>query len=207
MTRVIGGSARGREIATPPGRATRPTTDRAREAIFSALEAALGSLHGRAFLDLYAGSGAVGLEAASRGAWPVVCVERDRRTAALIGRNARALALGAVQIVPGSVAAYLEGTPRTLFDVVFLDPPYDTPATSVQEVVATLAARGWLVADAIVAVERSRRSDPWEWPEGVRAVRDRRYGETIVWYGRAGDAPTSRETPAPEPVPAGEESQ
>ena len=89
MTRIIGGDAGGRRLRTPTGAGTRPTSDRVREALFSAVDAALGSLHGLRFLDLYAGSGAVGLEARSRGAGVVTLVEQDRRTATVIRENVR----------------------------------------------------------------------------------------------------------------------
>src|SRR3954462_5339172 len=124
MTRIIGGSAGGRRIATPTGLHTRPTTDRVREALFSTIEAWCGSLQGLRFLDLYAGSGAVGIEAWSRGAGVVTLVESDRRTARLIGDNARALGFPKAAAVAGSVAATLGRPPSAPYDVAFLDPPY-----------------------------------------------------------------------------------
>src|SRR6188472_4251172 len=105
MTRIIGGAAGGRRISTPRGVHTRPTSDRVREALFSAIESWCGSLHGLRFLDLYAGSGAVGLEAWSRGAGVVTLVEQDRRTAALISGNARTLGFPKANVVVGPVAA------------------------------------------------------------------------------------------------------
>jgi len=108
MTRIIGGMAGGRRLQTPPGSLTRPTSDRVREALFSAIESALGSLAGLRFLDLYAGSGAVGLEAASRGAVAVTLAERDRRTAALAHRNGSALGLAEVEVVTAPVARHLQ---------------------------------------------------------------------------------------------------
>src|SRR4051794_41533827 len=105
MTRIIGGDAGGRRITAPSGHHTRPTTDRVREALFSSVEAWCGSLQGLRFLDLYAGSGAVGLEAWSRGAGVVTLVEADRRTARLIGDNARTLGFAKADVVSGSVAA------------------------------------------------------------------------------------------------------
>src|SRR3990170_2743067 len=107
MTRIIGGSAGGRRLSTPRGLNTRPTSDRVREALFSAIEAWCGSLAGLRFLDLYAGSGAVGLEARSRGAGVVTLVEQDRRTAALISDNARALGFTRANVLPFPVAATL----------------------------------------------------------------------------------------------------
>ena len=107
MTRIIGGTAGGRRLETPRGQTTRPTSDRVREALFSAIESRTGSLDGLRFLDLYAGSGAVGLEAWSRGAGVVTMVEHDRRTAALITRNAAALGFAKARVVATSVATFL----------------------------------------------------------------------------------------------------
>src|SRR5215216_3738843 len=131
MTRIIGGSAGGRRITAPSGQQTRPTTDRVREALFSSVEAWCGSLSGLRFLDLYAGSGAVGLEAWSRGAGVVTLVEQDRRTASLISANARRLGFAKAHVVVASVAVALQRTPSAPYDVVFLDPPYPTPADEV----------------------------------------------------------------------------
>ena len=112
MTRIIGGSAGGRRIQTPRGVNTRPTSDRVREALFSAIESWCGSLHGLRFLDLYAGSGAVGLEAWSRGAGVVTLVEQDRRTASLIADNARTLGFPKAHVVTAAVAGPSCGLPR-----------------------------------------------------------------------------------------------
>jgi 16S rRNA (guanine966-N2)-methyltransferase len=187
VTRIIGGTAGGRRLRTPAGEATRPTSDRVREALFSALEAALGTLTGHAFLDLYAGSGAVGLEAASRGATPVVAVESDRRTARLVEANARAVGL-AVIVRSQPVARVLASPPPAWtgpgFDVVFADPPY--PLGN-EELVATLGAlirNGWVGPGGAVVVERSARSVAPVWPDGLELRRQKKYGETVLWYLR-----------------------
>ena len=185
MTRIIGGSAGGRRIATPRGSQTRPTSDRVREALFSAVEAWCGSLHGLRFLDLYAGSGAVGLEAWSRGAGVVTLVESDRRTAALIGQNARTLGFARANVLATSVTQALAKPPAAPYDVVFLDPPYPLDETGLAGDLAALAANDWLVPGALVVVERSARSPQPTWPEGFEDVRSRRYGETTLWYGHA----------------------
>src|SRR6478735_4951588 len=124
MTRIIGGAAGGRRISTPRGVLTRPTSDRVREALFSAIESWCGSLRGLRFLDLYAGSGAIGLEAWSRGAGVVTLVEQDRRTAALVRDNARTIGFSKAVVVASSVAGTLRRSPAAPYDVVFLDPPY-----------------------------------------------------------------------------------
>lgn len=188
MTRIIGGSVGGRRLSTPRGRDTRPTSDRVREALFSAVESWCGSLAGLRFLDLYAGSGAVGLEARSRGAGVVTLVEQDRRTATLISRNARALGLTHVEVLHGAVAGVVSREPQAPYDVAFLDPPYPLPNTEVEMVLARLVDHDWLTPGALVVVERSSRGDSPAWPEGLEGTRDKKYGETLLRYGHA--APT-----------------
>ena len=184
MTRIIGGSAGGRRIDAPRGTSTRPSSDRVREALFSAIESWCGSLQGLRFLDLYAGSGAVGLEAWSRGAGVVTLVEQDRRTAAMITANAHSLGFGKAHVVVASVGATLTRPPAAPYDVVFLDPPYPTPGDEVDDNLARLTA-DWVVPGAMVVVERSARSRPPEWPDGFTETRERKYGETTLWYGHA----------------------
>lgn len=187
MTRIIGGRAGGRRIDTPRGTATRPTSDRVREALFSAVESWCGSLQGLRFLDLYAGSGAVGLEAWSRGAAAVTLVERDRRTAAVISANAAALGFAGADVLVAPVGTTLARPPRPMrppYDVVYLDPPYPLPDPDVDAHLAALAA-AWVVPGAMVVVERSSRSRAPAWPDGFGDTRERRYGETTLWYGHA----------------------
>ena len=185
MTRIIGGSVGGRRIQTPRGSATRPTSDRVREALFSAIESWCGSLHGLRFLDLYAGSGAVGLEAWSRGAGVVTLVEQDRRAAALIRENARSLGFVRANVVPGAVSSALLRPPAAPYDVAYLDPPYPLAEESVAADLQSLVDHHWLVPGALVVVERSSRSPEPGWPEGFTDRRGRRYGETVLWYGHA----------------------
>ena len=189
MTRIIGGQAGGRRLQTPRGDLTRPTADRVREALFSALESTLGSLNGLRFLDLYAGSGAVGLEAWSRGAAAVTFVERDRRTAATVRTNAAVVGCRAARVVTASVSTVLAGTVVDApYDVVFTDPPYATSADKVAADLRALVDGGWLTAGAVVVVERPARSGPVAWPEGLVEDRVRTYGETALWTARAGPA-------------------
>jgi len=194
MTRIIGGSAGGRRITAPAGQQTRPTTDRVREALFSSIEAWCGSLRGLRFLDLYAGSGAIGLEAWSRGAGVVTFVESDRRTARVIEANAASLGFAKADVVPASVTATLTRPPAAPYDIAFLDPPYPLDDVSVAEELALLSAQGWLVPGALVVVERSSRSPEPIWPTGIDAARSKRYGETTLWYGHAA-APDEPEEP------------
>jgi 16S rRNA (guanine966-N2)-methyltransferase len=185
VTRIIAGTAGGRRLRTPRGTSTRPTSDRVREALFSAVDSALGSVAGLRFLDLYAGSGAVGLEARSRGAGVVTLVEQDRRTVALIRENAAALGFHGVEVLPSPVARTLAHPPRTPYDIVFLDPPYSLPTAEVEEMLTLLVANGWLVGDALLVVERSGRDAGPSWPAGCVPDRSRRYGDTTLWYGHA----------------------
>jgi len=188
MSRIIGGTAGGRRLKTPTGAATRPTSDRVREALFSALESGLGSLTGLRFLDLYAGSGAVGLEAWSRGAGVVTLVEHDRRAAALISANAKSIGFAAASVLTAPVSATLRRPPPAPYDVVFLDPPYPLTSEEVDDDLSALDDNDWLVPGALVVVERSVRSDPPTWPDGFTDRREKNYGETVLWYGRAAQA-------------------
>lgn len=185
MTRIIGGAAGGRRIATPRGDGTRPTSDRVREALFSAIESWCGSLHGLRFLDLYAGSGAVGLEAWSRGADAVTLVEHDRRTAALIRSNAAALGFPQADVRASTVTSAVAHPPSAPYDIVFVDPPYSLDEVTLGGDLAALVAHGWLAPDAMVVVERSARGPEPSWPKGIVGDRLKRYGETALWYGHA----------------------
>lgn len=182
MTRIVAGTAGGRRLAVPPGDRTRPTSDRAREAMFGTL-AALLDLDGVRVLDLFAGSGAVGLEAVSRGAAAALLVESDARAAATARDNARALGLSdRVTVRRDRVGRVLAGEPGA-YDLVFADPPY---ALADAELAALLhrLTEGWLAPGAVLAVERSSRGPGLAWPEGVEALKERRYGEGTLWYGR-----------------------
>ncbi|WP_341719520.1 16S rRNA (guanine(966)-N(2))-methyltransferase RsmD [Micromonospora sp. FIMYZ51] len=185
MTRIVAGTLGGRRITAPPGAGTRPTSDRVREALFSSLATEL-DLDGARFADLYAGSGAVGLEALSRGAAHVLLVESDPRAARVIRDNVAALrAAPAARLVTGKVATVLAAGPEgDPYDVVFADPPYAVSDEAVAAMLAALVDGGWLAPEAVVVVERSSRSTPIEWVEGVTGQRSRRYGETTLWYGR-----------------------
>lgn len=188
MTRIIGGLASGRRLQTHRGLTTRPTSDRVREALFSSIESWCGSLSGLRFLDLYAGSGAVGLEAWSRGAGVVTLVEEDRRTSGLIRTNARAIGFPGADVVSSTVSNTLRRSPAAPYDVAFLDPPYPMPTADVDADLRLLDHHDWLVPGAMVVVERSARSDPPAFPGDFTDRRERRYGETTLWYGHAAPA-------------------
>jgi 16S rRNA (guanine966-N2)-methyltransferase len=190
MSRIIAGSAGGRRIRMPPGSGTRPTTDRVREAIFSAIAAwaatsaaaAEQTLAGLGFCDLYAGSGAVGLEAASRGASPVLLVEQDRLAAQHIRRNSAELGLS-VTVKLGDVSSLLHRSAPAGFDIVFADPPYDYASEDVDAQLVRLIDHGWVTRPGLVILERSGRSAPPNWPAVVPKTWARPYGETTVYFG------------------------
>lgn len=189
MTRIIAGVHGGRRLSAPAGAQTRPTSDRVREAFFSSL-ATMTDLDGARFADLYAGSGAVGLEALSRGATFALLVEADARAARVIRDNMVALqAGGAARLITGKVSQVLAAPPEGgPYDVVFADPPYAAPDDEVAELQRSLVDQGWLAEDAVVVLERSSRTavrgQPLSWVDGITPERAKRYGETTLWYGR-----------------------
>lgn len=203
MTRLVGGSAGGRRLRTPSGAATRPTTDRVREALFSSLESSLGGLDGLRVLDLYAGSGALGLEALSRGAAALTAVEHDRRTARLVEANAREVGLGPVEVLARPVGRALAAPPRAAYDLVLADPPYDVAEADVADVLALLVQQGWIAPGGTLVLERSARSPEPAWPAGLEPERRKAYGETALWYVRATSPvePIEPAEPVPDPAP------
>jgi 16S rRNA (guanine966-N2)-methyltransferase len=189
MTRIIAGAHGGRRLVAPPGVQTRPTSDRVREAFFSAL-GTMADLSGARFADLYAGSGAVGLEALSRGAVHALLVESDAKAARIIRDNIVTLKVGAAaRLITGRVDQVLATPPDGgPYDVVFADPPYAVTDEEVTQVQQALVTNGWLTPDAVVVFERSTRTvvrgTALSWVDGITADRSRRYGETTLWYGR-----------------------
>lgn len=185
MTRIIAGTAAGARLQAPAGRETRPTSDRVREALFSRLEHD-GLLDATRVLDLYAGSGALGLEALSRGARSAVLVEHGPVAARLIRRNLGSTGLAEGLIVADRVERVLArdvGGPP--FDLVLADPPYTLDEPALAEVLVRLVGGGWLAPRAVVVVERSTRTPEPVWPRGLARYDDRRYGETRLWFAEA----------------------
>ncbi len=182
MTRIIAGTARGRRLVVPSNGA-RPTSDRVRESMFASLDHLLGGFGGVRVLDLFAGTGALGLEAVSRGAGSAVLVERDRAGAEVARANATALGLPGVRVVRASVADHLSGAPQP-YGLVLADPPYATGSGEVEALLAALT-RGWLAPDAVVVVERPSRNGAFRWPTRIEQVQRKVYGTTTLWYGRA----------------------
>ena len=217
MARVIAGEAGGRRLAVPDGRATRPTSDRAREGLFGTVTSIVGPLTGTRVLDLYAGSGAVGLEALSRGASRVLLVESGARATAVIRQNIEAIGLPGATLIADRVERVLARGPQQAtrapqqavrgpeqatrglervpapdggqYDVAFADPPYAMADAEISRVLSLLADEGWLARDALVIVERATRSGPVRWPDGFVPDRARKYGEATFWYGLAPKSP------------------
>lgn len=181
MTRIIAGIAGGRRLLTPHGSGTRPTSDRVREALFARLEHLDALVEGHV-VDLYAGSGALGLEAVSRGADSALLVESDRKAAATIGKNVRHLGLTGVQVRAGTVESVVGAPLSPPADLVFIDPPYAVGEDALAAVLAGLATHGSLAVDAVLVVERSSRSPEPVWPADVELIGPRRYGETTCWF-------------------------
>ena len=182
MTRIIAGSFGGRRITTPKGDGTRPTSDRVREALFSSLESELGGFDEELrVLDLFAGSGALGLEALSRGAGHAVFVETSNQAAAVVQRNLRDLGASG-RVERAKAERWVEDGDADLFGLVFVDPPYAMPTQQVSALVRAVR-ESWTEPDALFVVERATR-DPFVWPENVEGLRSRKYGETTLWYGR-----------------------
>jgi 16S rRNA (guanine966-N2)-methyltransferase len=190
VTRIISGSRGGRRLTMPPGDQTRPTSGKVREALFSALASWTGgssgpadvALKGWSFCDLYAGSGAVGLEAASRGANPVVLVEFARRAIRTIEQNVAAVGLE-VEVRRDTVEEVVRRQPPYPFDIVFLDPPYELATTSVEAILRDLVANSWLTAEGLVVLERSSRDPAPRWPDALGDTWEKKYGETVLYFG------------------------
>ena len=203
MTRLIAGKAGGRRLRVPPGQGTRPTSDRAREGLFASLVSEFGDLSHLRVLDLYAGSGAVGLEALSRGAARVLLVESDARAASVIKANIEAVALPGAAVAAGRVERLLGRPPEGgRYDLVFADPPYVVTGEAVARVLTQLK-NGWLCEGALVVVERATRSGPLDWPPGFSAGKSRRYGEATFWYGWYGSGAEASQAEHPREAASG----
>lgn len=190
--RVIAGVAKGIPLRAPGGSSspTRPTTDRVREAVFSVLAdwaRTLGGpaeeqLAGLSFLDLYAGSGALAIEAMSRGAARAVAVDSASAAVAAIRANAQAAGLD-IAVARASVSEFLKKSAPAPFDIVWLDPPYHLTAKAVDDALALLIP-GWVAPGGMVAVERSARDQEPNWPAGLVLHSSKRYGETVVHFAQ-----------------------
>ncbi len=179
VTRIVAGKAGGRRLKVPP-KGTRPTSERVREALFNALETA-GELDGVRVLDLYAGSGALGLEALSRGAADALFVEADRRAVDVLRGNVAALGLGG-SIRAGQVETVVAAPALKPFELVLADPPYSVDSAALGDMLAALAEGGWIHDGALVVIERAARDGEPDWPAGFKPSRAKKYGDTAVYW-------------------------
>ena len=207
MSRIIAGAAGGTPLSAVPGSLTRPTTDRVKEALFSRLDA-FDVIAGARVLDLYAGSGSLGVESGSRGAQSVELVESDAKASAVCQRNADLLngVLGrkAVTVHRSKVEPFLDrAAPPATWDLVFLDPPDPLDEVALSAVLHKLSAH--LSPAAVVVVERSSRSPEPEWPASLARFAEKKYGETRLWFAEpfVPDAIGGDDVPAAGSEPAG----
>lgn len=181
MTRIVAGSAKGRTLAVPKS-GTRPTSERVREALFSRLDH-MNVLNGTTVLDLYAGTGALGLEALSRGSTRATLVEKSSAAARVASANVRSTGLPA-RVVTADVRAYLAArTGEDLcgdVDLVFIDPPYEIPEADMTTILSLLGP--WIGPDALVVVERSTRAPAPTWPPFLVLEDQRTWGETVAYF-------------------------
>ena len=182
MTRIIAGDFRGRSLKIPPT-VTRPTSSRVREAVFSSVQHAMAGFTGLAVLDLFAGSGALGIEALSRGADHTVFIESDAGALATIRDNLAACGTRAGTVLRADVLAHVAQPAPEPFDVVFADPPYKLSDADCERMLGHLATNGWLADGAIVMLERGKGGNII-WPATLPESGNKAYGDTVVWYGR-----------------------
>jgi 16S rRNA (guanine966-N2)-methyltransferase len=183
--RIIAGVAKGRSLSSVAG-ATRPTSDRAREAIFSTLTSEFGDFLGLHILDLFAGSGAMGLEALSRGASLVHCVEKDDAAVKTVSTNAalvqKALPVGVFHLFHMPVQKFVEGTPQNQYHFIYIDPPYDFADSELTTILEKLHVNNFLKTDAVIALERASKTPQPIWPEGYEPSRTKVYGQASINY-------------------------
>ena len=184
--RIIGGQSKGRTLSSVTG-PTRPTSDRAREGLFSSLVSEFGDFEDLRFLDLFAGSGAIGLEALSRSVSTVHAVEKDENAVRTIKANAELIqqgnSLGDFHLYAMSVQKFLEAPAPTSYDIVYVDPPYDFPEKDLYKCLSDLRAGAFLREGAVIAVERAGKSPALQWPDGYEPMRARNYGQAVIHYG------------------------
>ncbi len=184
--RIIAGAGKGRKLFSPPS-ITRPTSDRAREGLFSSLISSFGTLDGLHFLDLFAGSGAVGVEALSRGAGLVESVESNSASAEVCEKNFALLLnqpdLGKFKVHTTTTFEYLNHLANKEFEIIFLDPPYDVSNTEIEKILKKIQSNNLLSKFGVIAIERDAKGAVLAWPEGLQEVKVRSYGQGAIHYG------------------------
>ncbi len=185
--------AKGRNLFSPEG-GTRPTSDRAREAIFSTLESEYGSLEDLQFLDLFAGSGAMSVEALSRGAAVVHLVEKDEKAVRVARANLALLenltGVGSATLFTSSVGKFVEQEANISYDVIFLDPPYDYPISEIEKILESLLRKNYLKKSSTLALELNAKGPKPSWPLGLRELKVRKYGAASIYYAELEELPS-----------------
>jgi 16S rRNA (guanine966-N2)-methyltransferase len=183
--RIIAGVAKGRILGAVAG-ATRPTSDRAREGLFSSLASEFGTFEGLHVLDLFGGSGAIGLESLSRGATSVHIVEKDDEAQKTIETNFEIVKKsnppGSFHLYGMSAERFLKDAPKNKYHLVYIDPPYDFSNQAVEDVLSALHDYDFLSSDAFIAVERTTRGAQFIWPDAFVPARERKYGQATIYY-------------------------
>jgi 16S rRNA (guanine966-N2)-methyltransferase len=182
--RIIAGSSKGKTLFSPTEK-TRPTSDRAREGLFSSLESEFGSMHELNFLDLYSGSGAVGVEALSRGAASVYSVEDHSPTAAIATKNFGLVngASGKFQVISTAAERFVSTPHQISFDIIFMDPPYEVSNEVIERLLLDITSNNLLKRNGIIAIERETKKTPFAWPKPFIAEKVRSYGQGSIFYG------------------------
>ena len=184
--RIIAGVAKGGRLGSVAG-ATRPTSDRAREGLFSSLTSEFGSFLGLHVLDLFAGSGAIGLEALSRGASIVHAIESDPEAQNTIVNNSMLVMnyqpVGEFHLYAMPAQRFVTDSAKESYHIVYIDPPFDFTDTWIEEILRSLRVGGFLKDDALIAVERTAKGSKFSWPEGFSPARERNYGAARIFYG------------------------
>ena len=181
--RIIAGSGKGKRLNSPEDERVRPTSDRAREGLFSSLESEFGSLTDLYFLDLFAGSGAVGVEALSRGAEIVHAVEEE--VGELTASNFALLSdpVGQYKVFRNRADRFLESDAALRYDIIFMDPPYEMTNEEITELLQTIKDRNLIQPRGIITIERRSKSAPFTWPDGMECEKVRSYGQGSMFYG------------------------
>jgi len=184
--RIIAGSGKGRKLFSPPS-ITRPTSDRAREGLFSSLISTFGTLDGLHFLDLFAGSGAVGVEALSRGAGLVESIESNSESAQVCEKNFGLLLnqpnLGKFKVHETSTFEYINHLANKQFEIIFLDPPYEVANLEIEKILRKILSGNLLGKFGVIAIERDAKAAAFTWPDGLQEVKVRSYGQGAIHYG------------------------
>ncbi len=188
--RIIAGVGKGRKLFSPPS-ITRPTSDRAREGLFSSLISTFGTLDGLHFLDLFAGSGAVGVEALSRGAGLVESIESNSESAQVCEKNFELLLnqpnLGKFKVHQTTTFEYINHLANKQFDIIFLDPPYDVTNIEIEKILKKIQSNNLLGKFGVIAIERDAKGAAFIWPIGLQEVKVRSYGQGAIHYGSHAD--------------------